>query len=56
MRGAILVASIAFTALLAGLTASVFAREGFDVLVGASLVVVALFCLAIIGALRQPPE
>ena len=43
-------------ALLAALTLSVLVREGPDVLVAASLLVLALFGFGIVGALRHPPE
>lgn len=56
MRTAILASALGFTALLGALTLSVLVREGPDVLVAASLLVLALFGFGIVGALRHPPE
>ena len=56
MRTAILASALAFIALLGALTVNVLVREGPDVLVGASLLVLALFGFGIVGALRHPPE
>jgi hypothetical protein len=54
-RTPILVAVLAFIAVLAGLTLSVVVREGPDVLTLGSLLVLALFGFGIVGALRHPP-
>ncbi len=51
----ILVAALAFIALLAGLTISVVAREGVDILSAISLLVLAMLCFGIVSALRHPP-
>lgn len=56
MRTVALFSALAFIALLVFLTLSVLVREGFDVLVGLSLVVLALFLFGIVGALINPPE
>ena len=56
MRTAILASALGFIALLAALTVSVLVREGPDVLVAASLLILALFGFGIVGALRHPPE
>ena len=56
MRTAILASCLGFIALLAALTLNVLVREGPDVLVAASLLVLALFGFGIVGALRHPPE
>ena len=56
MRNVVLAATLAFIALLTYLTVSVWAREGFDILVGTSLVVLALFLFGIVGALLNPPD
>ena len=56
MRTTILVAALAFIALLAGLTIAVTVREGPDVLTVASLLVLAMFAFGIVGALRHPPH
>jgi hypothetical protein len=54
-RTPILVAVLAFIAVLAGLTLAVVVREGPDVLTLGSLLVLALFGFGIVGALRHPP-
>jgi hypothetical protein len=56
MRSVALFSALAFIALLTFLTVSVLVREGFDILVGASLVILALFLFGIVGALLNPPE
>ena len=56
MRTAILAAVLGFIALLTALTVSVLVREGPDVLVAASLLILALFGFGIVGALRHPPD
>ena len=53
MLGAVL----AFLALLAGLTISVVASSGFDVLTVASLLLLALIAIPVVGALiHNPPD
>ena len=54
-RTPILVAVLAFIAVLGGLTLAVLVREGPDVLTLGSLLVLALFGFGIVGALRHPP-
>jgi hypothetical protein len=56
MRNVALFAALAFIALLTFLTVSVLVREGFDILVGLSLVILALFLFGIVGALLNPPQ
>ena len=56
MRSVALFTALGFIALLTFLTLSVLFREGFDVLVGTSLVILALFLFGIVGALLNPPE
>ncbi len=56
MRDAVLLAALAFIALLTFLTISVLAREGFDILVGLSLPILGLLAFGIVGALLHPPE
>jgi hypothetical protein len=56
MRNVALLAALAFIALLTFLTVSVLVREGFDILVGLSLVILALFLFGIVGALLNLPE
>jgi hypothetical protein len=56
MREAILVMALVFIAALGYLTVSVAVRDGPDVLTVLSLLVLALFCFGIVGALRHPPD
>jgi hypothetical protein len=56
MREAILGVTLAFIALLAGLTVYVLAREGPDVLTVFSILVLALLGFGVLGALRHPPD
>jgi hypothetical protein len=56
MRNVALFSALAFIALLTFLTVSVLVREGFDILVGFSLVILALFLFGIVGALLNPPK
>jgi hypothetical protein len=57
MRTPVLVAALTFIGLLAFLTVKVvLIRHGFDVLVAAALLVLAMFAFGIVGALRHPPE
>ena len=57
MRAAILVAALAFIALLASLTVAVVVSEGLYVLTFVSVLVLGVFAFGIVGALRQqPPE
>ena len=56
-RSAVLAGSLVLIGLLAFLTLSVMVREGVDVLVLLSLVVLALLAFGVLGALTsRPPE
>jgi len=55
MRSVVLAASLLLIGLLAFLTLSVMVREGIDVLVVVSLVVLALLGFGVLGALTTPP-
>ena len=55
-RAFVLTASLAIILLLAFLTISVAVREGIDVLVVVSLIVLALLGFGVLGALTTPPE
>jgi hypothetical protein len=55
-RTAILIAALAFIAVLGALTVTVLVRNGPDVLTLASLLVLAMFGFGIVGALRHPPH
>jgi hypothetical protein len=52
----ILVAALAFVAVLGGLTVAVVVRNGPDVLTAVSLVVLAMVGFGVVGALREPPQ
>jgi hypothetical protein len=54
-RTLVLVGSLAIICLLGVLTVSVAAREGIDVLVVLSFVVLALLGFGVLGALTSPP-
>ncbi len=54
-RTAALGATLALIGLLAFLTINVLIRDGFDILVLASLVILAAFSFGIVGALMNPP-
>jgi hypothetical protein len=54
-RTLVLVASLGIMGLLAFLTASVAIREGFDILVLVSLIVLALLGFGVLGALTSTP-
>jgi hypothetical protein len=51
----ILVATLAFVAVLGALTIAVAVRNGPDVLTAASLLVLAMVGFGVFGALREPP-
>lgn len=55
-RSVILGIALVFTLGLGGLTVEQMIKGGFDILVGFSLLVLALFVFGIIGALLHPPE
>jgi hypothetical protein len=53
-RSLVLGATLALVGLLAFLTLSVLVKEGFDVLVGLSLLILALMFFGVLGALTGP--
>ncbi|MEJ7818466.1 MAG: hypothetical protein WKF49_07255 [Thermoleophilaceae bacterium] len=55
-RAAALGATLALIGLLAFLTINVIIRDGFDILVLVSLVILATFSFGVVGALIHPPE
>ena len=55
-RTAALAATLALIALLGYLTVNVMIREGFDILVATSLLILAVFGFGVVGALIHPPE
>lgn len=48
--------TLALIGLLAYLTINVIIRDGFDILVLVSLVILAAFSFGVVGALIQPPK
>jgi hypothetical protein len=52
-RDAILIATLALLALLTFLTIDVMLESGFDILVGASLVILAVIGVGVVGALTD---
>jgi hypothetical protein len=55
-RSLVLGVALLFTVGLGALTLWVMARQGVDVLVVVSLVVLGLFAFGIVGALLHPPD
>jgi hypothetical protein len=55
-RAFVLAASLAIICLLAFLTISVAVREGIDVLVVVSVIILALLGFGVLGALTSPPS
>jgi hypothetical protein len=55
-RSIILIAALAFIAMLGALTAVTAVRHGVDILVVVSGLVLALFAFGVIGALLHPPQ
>ena len=56
MRQVVLVVALLFIGIFAFLTIRVIAEYGFDVPVGFSILVLALFSFGIVGALLNPPD
>jgi len=55
-RTLVLIASLSIICLLAFLTVTVAVREGIDILVVVSLIVLALLGFGVLGALSSPPS
>ena len=55
-RTLVLVGSLAIICLLAFLTISVAVRDGIDILVVVSIIVLALLGIGVLGALSTPPS
>ena len=55
-RSIILIAALAFIAMLGALTTVTAVRHGVDILVVVSGLVLALFAFGVIGALLHPPQ
>ena len=56
MRGIVLTVALLFIAMLAALTIADFVRNGVTPLGVVAVLVLALFMIGIVGALRQPPN
>ncbi|HSJ17202.1 MAG TPA: hypothetical protein VK920_03845 [Solirubrobacterales bacterium] len=56
VRTAIIAVGMVFCLLLGGLTLGVIAESGLDILSLASLLIVGLLLIGLIGAMRNPPE
>jgi hypothetical protein len=56
MRNALLSVTLVFTSVIALLMVYDIARHGLRLLVIPTLIVLALFTVGIVGALRHPPE
>ena len=55
MQSTVLAVVLVFLVFFAAMTVSVAVRSGFDILVVASFVILALIGFGVIGALRNPP-
>jgi hypothetical protein len=56
VRSAFLLVALAFCLLFGGMTAAVAAQSSFDIFTVASFAIVAMILLAVLGALRNPPD
>jgi len=56
LRGIVLTVALLFIAMLAALTIADFVRNGVTPLGVVAVLVLALFMIGIVGALRQPPN
>jgi hypothetical protein len=52
----VLITALVFVALLGALTVQVMLESGPDVLSVVSLIILAMFGLAVYGAIKEPPE
>jgi len=55
-RVAVLAAALALLALFAFLTVRVLIEDGFTILVGLSLLIIAMLAIGVVGALGAPPD
>lgn len=55
MRNALLWIALVFCLLFGAATASVAAQSGFDIFTLVSFLIIVMFMLAILGAIRNPP-
>jgi hypothetical protein len=56
MRNAFLLVGLAFCLVFGGMTAAVAAQSGFDIFVVVSFAIVIMIGIAVLGALRNPPD
>ena len=56
MRSAFLLVALAFCLVFGGMTAAVAAQSGFDIFTVVSFGIVAMIGIAVLGALRNPPD
>jgi hypothetical protein len=56
LRTALLVCGLVFVVLFAAMTLSVALKDGVTILIVASVAVIALLAVALIGALREPRD
>jgi hypothetical protein len=56
VRNAFLLVALVFCLLFGGMTAAVAGQSGFDIFTLASLLIVVMIMLAVLGALRNPPD
>jgi hypothetical protein len=56
MREAFLLLALVFCVAFAGMTAVVASRSSFDIFTVASFAIVIMIMLAVLGALRNPPD
>jgi hypothetical protein len=56
MRSAFLLVALGFCLVFGGMTAAVAAQSGFDVFTVVSFGIVIMIGIAVLGALRNPPD
>jgi hypothetical protein len=56
LRTALLVGGLVFVALFAAMTLAVALEHGISILVVVAVAVIAMLGLALVGALREPPD
>jgi hypothetical protein len=56
MRNAFLLVALAFCLAFGAMTAAVAAQSGFDIFIVASFAIVIMIGIAVLGALRNPPD
>ncbi len=56
MRNAFLLVALLFCLAFGGMTAAVAAQSSFDIFTVASFVIVLMLGIAVLGALRNPPD